>query len=91
VVAVEIGAEKMTPHGRMSTATVKDQWEAAGIKDTKVSIKGDKALVTGNVVFNAPSSQGKTPDNSTGVIIHFVKRKGLWKFSRGCFGECGER
>lgn len=75
----------------MSTAAVKDQWEAAGIKETKVSIKGDKAVVMGNVVFDSPSSQGKTPDNSTGVIIHFVKRKGQWKFSKGCFSECGQR
>ena len=90
-IAVEMGGVKMTPRGRMSTATVKDEWEGAVIKDEKVSIDGDKALVTGNVVFDSPSSKGKILANSTGVTIHFAKRKGQWKLARGCFGECGER
>lgn len=89
--AVEMGEVKMTPSGPMSSAEVKEQWEAVGIKDTKVHIDGDKAVVTGQVIFGGHSPEANARNTSSRVTIHFLKRKDGWKFVRGCLGDCGDK
>lgn len=91
-VAVEMGGVKMTPSGPMSTEKVKEQGAAIGIKDTKVQIDGDSAVVTGQVIFGGQSpDEDKTLNSSSSVTIHFLKQKEQWKLVKGCYGECGER
>ncbi len=55
----------------------------------KVTIAGDRALVTGLVVFEVGSPQGRTKENSSPVKIDFTKRDGQWKFAGLCLGACG--
>ncbi len=91
VVAVEKGGVKMTPFGSMPSLEVKEQWEAIGIRDTKVRIDGGNAVVTGQVILGDQSPENNSLNNSGTVTIHFLKQKEQWKLVRGCFGECGER
>ena len=87
-VGVEMGEVKMTPHGPMSTAVVKDQWKPADLEDTKVHFEGDKAVVTGRVIFRGESPKGKEIVFSSGVKLHFIRQKDGWKFVSGCIGNC---
>jgi hypothetical protein len=90
-VAVEMGETKMTPSGPMNTAEVKRYLAAVGIKDAKVHIDGDSAVVKGQLVFAGQSPERPTPNNSSSFTIHFLKQKAEWKLVEGCFGECDER
>ncbi len=90
-VAVKMSGVKMTPSGPMATAEVKDQREAVGMRDAKLRIHGDYAVVTGQVIFGGQSLEDKSLKSSRCVTIHFLKHKKQWKLMKGCFGECGER
>ena len=88
-VAVEMGGVRMTPSGPMSTAEVKKQWAAVGIKDPKIRIDGDRAVVKGQVIFGSQSDEDKFLNSSNSLTIHFLKQKEQWKVVKGCCGECG--
>ena len=90
-VTVEEGGVRMTPFGPMPSLEVKEQWETVGIMETKVHIDGDHAIVTGQVVFGGQAPEDKTRNNSSTMMIHFLRQKEQWKLLRGCLGECSER
>jgi hypothetical protein len=90
-VAVEMSGVEITPSGPMATAEVKEQREAVGIKDARVRIDGDHAVVTARVIFAGQSPADKSVNSSSSVTIHFLKQKKQWKVMNGCFGACRER
>jgi predicted YcjX-like family ATPase len=85
-IAVENDGVKITPSGPMASAEVNDQREAMSIKDAKVRIDGDSAIVTGQVIFAGRAPEDKS--NNSSVTIHFLKQRKQWKLVKGCFGEC---
>ena len=69
------------------SAAVVDEKKTGDLENPKLTIDGDKALVTGRVVFK---NEFHATDQGTPVAIHFTKQNGQWRFSELCIGTCPE-
>jgi len=54
----------------------------------KVTIVGDRAMVTGRVSFEGGGPKPTESDHSSPVTISFVKRTGQWHIVDLCIGGC---
>ena len=81
------GVMRPDPEGRlqMAGAEVKHRWKAVGLKDPRVQIEGDQAVVTGRVRFGG---EGAPPEVLSGVIIRYRRQAGRWKYIEACMGTC---
>lgn len=79
----------LTPFGPMGTAAVKGKWESVDLEDLDALVDGERAVVTGRVMFKGHSPEGKAIDASSRVTIVYARRKGRWEFRSGCLGDCG--
>jgi hypothetical protein len=81
----------LTPSGPMGTAEVKGKWESVELEDLDALVDGERAVVTGRVMFKGHSPEGKAIDASSRVKIVYARREGRWEFSSGCLGDCGDK
>lgn len=79
----------MTPTGPMGVAEERGKWESVELDDLDAAIDGERAVVTGRVVFKGRSPEGKAIDTSSKVRIVYAMREGRWEFKSGCLGVCG--
>ena len=81
------GVIRPDPDGRLSMtgAEIKHRWKAIGLKDLRVRIDGDKAEVSGRVIFGG---EGAPREISSGVNIRYRKQEGRWQYIDACLGAC---
>jgi hypothetical protein len=72
---VEEGGMRRTPFGPMPSLEVKEQWEAVGMKEMKVEIDGDRAIVKGQVVFRGQAPEIKPATVPALSQFTFTSRK----------------
>lgn len=70
---------------QMAGGELKHRWKAIGLKDPRVQIEGDKAVVTGRIIFGG---EGAPPEISSGVVIRYRRQAGRWKYIDACMGAC---
>jgi hypothetical protein len=81
---VDVSQDRFT-----GTTTVRRMCKIAELVDPHVRIVGDRAVVTGLVVFKCASSEPRVKEDSSTVAIDFIKRDGKWRFAELCLGACG--
>jgi hypothetical protein len=72
------------------TASTQGKFDTVEFVDAKPSINGDRALVSGRVVFKGGLPGWRAKETSTGVKIGFIKREGRWQLLDLCLGDCVE-
>ena len=85
-----VGSLDVTQDSFTGNMTVLRTCNIAELVDPHVTISGDRAVVTGLVVFKCASSEPRAKENSSNVAIDFIKRDGQWRFTELCLGACGE-
>jgi hypothetical protein len=85
-----VGRVDVTQDRFTGTTTVHRMCNIAELVDPHVTIVGDRAVVTGLVVFKCASSEPRVKEDSSTVAIDFIKRDGKWRFAELCLGACGE-
>ena len=85
-----VGSLDVTQDHFTGTMTVRRTCNGAELVDPHVTISGDRAVVTGLVVFKCASSEPRRQENSSTVAIDFIKRDGKWRFAELCLGACGQ-
>jgi hypothetical protein len=90
-VVLVTGGMTLTPTGLMGVAEVKGRWDSVELEAPAVRLRGDKALVSGRVVFRGHSPDGRALTETSPVRISFVREGRGWKYAEGCLGECGSR
>jgi hypothetical protein len=89
-VGTGVGSVDVTQDRFTGTTTIRRMCNIAELVDPHVTIVGDRAVVTGLVVFKCASSKPRVKENSSTVAIDFIKRDGKWRFAELCLGACGE-
>ena len=83
-----VGNEIIVADRFTGTATVQGKFDTVELVDAKPNINGDRAVVTGRVVFKGGLPEWHTSEKSSGVTIRFIRREGQWRFVGLCLGDC---
>jgi hypothetical protein len=62
--------------------------KTAELLNPKVTISGNRGLVTGRVIFKEGSPELRRTENSSPVTLSFLKHAGRWQLVNLCVGAC---
>jgi hypothetical protein len=83
---VDSGVLRPTPFGLMGALEIK-AWLSAELERPVLSIKGEEAIVTGQVIYKR--TDGSLMREAGSVRVYYVREGGHWKYAGLCLGDCG--